>query len=205
MRAIAILALVLPLAAQQPPYKFSTTVFGEPLYTFGTTVAANSGFRGDIYPLRDGTEHLPNFGKLTPVGTIYTKYLCVPPRDFDEGFPGVTDRLEWFGIDYQGRFWVSQPGTYRFSLTSDDGSVLYIDDRRVIRNDGQHAPMEKQGKLRLPAGAHRIRVSYFQGPRFHVALVLQVAGPSDGGFRVFHTDEFAPPPDQTWDVREKRR
>ena len=58
--------------------------------------------------------------------------------------------------------------------------------------------IEKEGKVRLKAGVHRIRVSYFQGPRFHVALVLRVAGPRDNELRVFHTDDFKPPANAAW-------
>jgi hypothetical protein len=190
---VVMLTLALRLAAQQPLYKFSTTVYGLPLPTFGTTVAANSGFRGDIYNLEPDTEKLPDFSKLKPAGVIYTQYLCVPYRQFDEGFPGVTDRFEWFAIDYKGSFWVSKPGTYRFALASDDGSILYIDGKRVIRNDKQHPVTEKFEKVKLKAGAHTIRVSYFQGPRHHVALVLRVAGPGDDDLHVFHADDFKPP------------
>jgi hypothetical protein len=196
--AALILALALKLAAQQPPYKFSTTVIGEPLYTFGTTVAANSGFRGEIYYIDPGSRKLPNFSKLKPVGAIYTPYLCVPWRFFNEGFPGVTDRFEWFAIDYTGRFWISEPGAYRFALASDDGSILYVDDHKVIQNDQQHPVIEKEGKVKLKTGVHRIRVSYFQGPRDHVALVLRVAGPRDDELRVFHADDFKPPADAAW-------
>jgi hypothetical protein len=200
-----LLGAAVSLPAQQPPYKFSTTVVGEPLYTFGTTVVASRGFRGDIYLLKQDTWKLPNFAKLHPVGAIYTPYLCVPARSFDEGFPGVTDRFEWFGIDYAARFWVSRPGQYRFALESDDGSILYIDGKKVIDNDKQHAPPERFGHANIKAGVHDIRVSYFQGPRFHVALVLQVAGPGDDEFRVFHTDDFKPPSDAAWSMEEKRR
>ena len=196
--AALILALAPRLAAQQPPYKFPTTQGGEPVYTFGTTVAANSGFRGEIYHINPGTEKLPNFSKLKPVGAIYTPYLCVPFRSFEEGFPGVTERFEWFAIDYTGRFWVSEPGIYRFALASDDGSILYIDDKRLINNDEQHWVIEKQGKVKLKTGVHRIRVSYFQGPRSYLALVLSVAGPTDNELRIFHTDDFKPPADAPW-------
>jgi hypothetical protein len=160
VRKIAVAALLLAsrLAAQQP-YKFSTTVYGTPLDSFGTTVAANSGFRGDIYDLKPGTRRLPDFSKLKPIGAIYTPYLCVPPRSFDEGFPGVTERFEWFAIDYNGRFWVSTPGRYRFTLASDDGSILYIDGHKVIQNDHQHPVIEKATSVKLKAGAHAIRVS----------------------------------------------
>jgi hypothetical protein len=194
IRAVLLFAFALQ-AQQQPPYKFSTTVEGEPLYTFGTTVTATTGFRGEIYHIRADSKALPNFAKLKPVGTIYTPYLCVPPTAFDEGFPGVTKRFEWFAIDYTGRFWISEPGRYSFALLSDDGSILYIDGKAIIDNDGTHAPQEKEGSVKLKEGAHSIRVSYFQGPRFHVALVLRVAGPKDEELRVFHTDDFKPPAD----------
>jgi hypothetical protein len=189
------LALACSLRAQQPLYKFSTTVIGKPLYTFGTTVASNSGFRGEVYDIEADSRKLPDLSKLKPVGVIYTPYLCVPSRSFDEGFPGVTDRVEWFAIDYTARFWVAEPGTYRFALASDDGSILYIDGRRVIQNDKQHPVIEKKSAIKLKAGEHSIRVSYFQGPRFHVALVLRVARPGDEELQVFHTDDFKPPTD----------
>ena len=162
--------------------------------TFGTTVVIPSGLRGRIYYIHKGAKHLPRFEKLKPAGTIYTTSLNVPTRDFKEGFPGVTDRVEWFAIDYTGRFWIQEPGVYEFSLTSDDGARLYIDDREVIDNDGQHEPVTLQGRINLAGGIHRIRVSYFQGPRYQVALVLKVAGPQDEQLRIFSTDEFKPPP-----------
>src|SRR4051795_5642217 len=64
--------------------------------TFGTTVVVPGGLTGRIYELSPGTQQLPNFGKLEPIGTIYARQLFVPPREFTEGFPGVTDRMEWF-------------------------------------------------------------------------------------------------------------
>jgi hypothetical protein len=62
-------------------------------------------FRGEIYHIDPGSQKLPNFSKLKPVGAIYTPYLCVPLRSFDEGFPGVAERFEWFAMDFTGRFW----------------------------------------------------------------------------------------------------
>lgn len=160
--------------------------------TFGVTVVDPYGLRGEIFLLKPGTAKLPKFEKLEPVGTIYTSSLNIPPRDFDAGFPGVTDRFEWFAIDYTGRFWIEKPDKYRFSLVSDDGSKLYIDDHLILNNDGTHPAVTVQGSVKLTGGLHRIRVSYFQGPRFHVALMLGVAGPGEE-FRIFSTEEFRPP------------
>ena len=169
-----------------------------PVPTFGTTVVIPSGLRGQVYFIRHNSKRLPNFEKLKPVGTIYTSALNVPQRAFSQGFPGVTDRFEWFAIDYTGRFWIEHPGSYRFLLTSDDGARLYIDGELVIDNDGIHPPTDKAGSVELAGGIHRIRVAYFQGIRFQVALVLQVAPPGEP-FRIFSTDEFKPPSDPgTW-------
>lgn len=169
-----------------------------PVARFGTTVVIPTGLQGRIYHLRHWSKKLPDFHKMRPKGAIYTSSLDVPPQDFDLGFPGVTRRFEWFAIDYTGRFWVQAPGTYTFALLSDDGSKLYIDGEEKIDNDGWHPPEEKQSRVHLTAGIHRIRVSYFQGPKFHVALVLKVAAPGEQ-FRVFSTDEFKPPPDpENW-------
>lgn len=165
-----------------------------PVPTFGTTVVIPSGLRGRIYYIHRNSKHLPRFERLKPVGTIYTTSLNVATRAFTEGFPGVTDRFEWFAIDYTGRFWIQEPGQYTFSLTSDDGAKLYIDDRESIDNDGQHETSTKDGRVMLSGGIHRIRVSYFQGPRYQVALVLEVTGPDDEEPRIFSTDEFKPPP-----------
>jgi hypothetical protein len=162
---------------------------------FGTTVVIASGLRGLIYNLRPNTLALPKFEKLEPVGTIYTNGLNISPRDFTEGFPGVTKRIEWFAIDYTGRFYINKPGKYRFALVSDDGSKLYIDGKVLINNDGVHGPLRADGGINLAGGIHTMRVSYFQGPRFTIALMLGVSGPGETEFRVFNTNEFKPPAD----------
>lgn len=168
---------------------------------FGTTVVLPSGLQGAVYHIHRNTLRLPDFKKMKPVGTIYTSELNIPPQDFQQGFPGVTKKFEWFAIDYTGRFWISKPGVYRFALTSDDGARLYIDDALVVDNDGTHPPATVTEGRTLAGGIHRIRVSYFQGPRFQVALVLEVAAEGEQ-MRVFSTDEFKPPPNpENWQFK----
>jgi hypothetical protein len=178
----------------------SPLLFAQPenIPTFGTTVVVPGGLVGVIYNIPRWSKSVPFLPTLRPVGMIYASSLNIPPRDFKEGFPGVTDRFEWFAIDYTGRFWIEKPGWYRFALTSDDGSLLYIDDQLAIDNDGVHPPETKTTSVKLAGGIHRIQVSYFQGPRFQVALILEIAGPGEE-LRVFSTEEFKPPPNpDTW-------
>lgn len=170
---------------------------------FGTTVVMPSGLRGQVYHVHRHTARLPDFAKLKPAGAIYTSSLDIPPQDFKQGFPGVTRHNEWFAIDYSGRFWIEAPGRYTFALLSDDGAMLYIDDELVIDNDGLHPPLEKRSEKDLAGGIHAIRVSYFQGPRFQVALQLKIAGPGQE-LRIFSTDEFKPPPNpEEWRFPQK--
>ena len=176
---------------------------GEPTTDFGTTVVNPSGLRGEIYDIRSDTWKLPDFEKLKPIGTIYTTSLNIPSRSFTAGFPGVTKRFEWFAIDYRGKFWIEDPGRYYFALRSDDGSRLYIDDKLLIKNDGIHAPWTEYGKIDLAGGIHSIRVSYFQGPREMVALILAVARGKDQ-WRVFDTNHFRPPVNpRDWKYEQK--
>ena len=111
----------------------------KPQYTFGTTVVSTSGLQGRVYLLKKNISKLPRFDSLKSAGTIYTNTLNVWPQRFDEGFPGISDRFEWFAIDYTARFWIDNAGQYRFSLLSDDGARLSIDNEELIDNDGIHA------------------------------------------------------------------
>jgi hypothetical protein len=181
--------LSLRLASAQPP-AFPTG----PITTFGVTVVDPFGLRGEIYLLRPDTLWLPKLEKMQPIGTIYTSALNIPPRNFQEGFPGITNRFEWFAIDYTGHFYIDNPGKYRFLLGSDDGAKLYIDNKKVIDNDGIHPIQYEECSINLKGGIHSIRISYFQGPRAQLALILGVARPGEN-WRVFSTNEFRPPRD----------
>lgn len=183
IRLLALLLVTLPTATAQ-----------EPVAVFGTTVVIPSGLRGDIYFLPRDTQTLEVLPHLHPEGTVYTTSLNVPPQDFLIGFPGITKRFEWFAIDYSGKFWIEEPGLYRFRLISDDGAMLYVDGQLIADNDGVHSTTVRLGSIRLAGGIHTIRVPYFQGPGTTVALMLEVAGPGEQP-RIFSTDAFKPPPD----------
>jgi hypothetical protein len=172
----------------------SSRAFGQDVPTFGTTVVIPAGLHGTVYLIPNNTTVLPDFrdGHLQRVGELWTNSLNIPPRHWRSGFPGLTDRYEWFAIDYDGKFWIDEPGRYAFALLSDDGSRLFIDDVPIIDNDCQHPPDLRIVAAKLEGGGHRLRVSYFQGPRDCLALVLAVAGP-DGHWKVFDIHEFKPP------------
>jgi hypothetical protein len=66
----------------------------------------------------------------------------------------------------------------------------------IIDNDGIHPPAVVTGAAKLAEGVHRIRVSYFQGLRYDVALILKVSEPNQDSWRIFNTNDYRPPAEE---------
>jgi hypothetical protein len=77
------------------------------------------------------------------------------------GLP-LTDSGEHFALQFSGQLRVENAGRYEFTLNSDDGSRLFIDDQMVVDHDGLHGLTERIGAVDLAAGVHRIELQYFQ-------------------------------------------
>ena len=67
-----------------------------------------------------------------------------------------------FSVRWTGYVTVGETGTYEFATTSDDGTTLTINDRRVVSNEGPHSPVRQTGRIQLPAGSHRFVLDYVQ-------------------------------------------
>lgn len=160
--------------------------------SLGTVVPARGALCGDVYELPMTTMLLPSdFRKLNAVGSIFTDSFNVAEQTLRQGIPGSTRRSEWFGVDYYGEFWVDKPGKYEFVLNADDGADLYIDDRRIIADDGIHPPQSANGAVVLGPGRHTLHLPYFEGPKY-VNLILQVK-PPNGTLGVFDIRNYAKP------------
>ncbi|HEY0463415.1 MAG TPA: PA14 domain-containing protein, partial [Polyangiaceae bacterium] len=107
-------------------------------FAFGGPVGA---FRADVCFIEPSVRLLTDITDCAPVATFYTSVLDVAPRRFNQGFPGLGQRTEWFAIKYRGKFSVSAEDSYTFRLLSDDGARLEIDGAPVLNNDGQHMPI----------------------------------------------------------------
>jgi mono/diheme cytochrome c family protein len=95
---------------------------------------------------------LPNFAALTPKrsGTSAGFDLGAARRDSN------------YAMKFDAFLKIDRAGTYRFTLMSDDGSKLLIDDQTVVDNDGVHAPQTKRGEAKLTKGIHKVVISFFQ-------------------------------------------
>ena len=160
-----------------------------PQAPFGTKEKTDVSMEGKIYYLPTDARRLPDFASLPSHGSIFTDKWDITERAFKSGFPGVSDRFEWFAIDYRGSVYVPVAGKYQFRLNSDDGSKLYLDDSVVVDNDGVHGMLAQSGTVRLAQGAHRFQLSYFQGPQYEIGLELYVTPPA-GKEKIFQLQDF---------------
>ena len=67
-----------------------------------------------------------------------------------------------FGYEFKSYIHVPKTGVYNFYLYSDDGSLLYIDGKVVIDNNGSHSAARKGGKIALEEGFHELHLLYFE-------------------------------------------
>lgn len=68
---------------------------------------------------------------------------------------------EHTALSYRGYVVAPRDELFRFALTSDDGSRLWIDGALVVDNDGLHGSAEKRGAIALAKGPHAIEVVWF--------------------------------------------
>ena len=98
-------------------------------------------------------------------------------------------RNEWIGFQFTGYLRVDRDGIYTFSLTSDDGSTLYVGDELVVDHDGPHSATTRRGMIALGAGYHPITVRFFQGGggrELRVAMAAEGEEPAPVTGRLFH-------------------
>ncbi|HLP94358.1 MAG TPA: alkaline phosphatase family protein [Saprospiraceae bacterium] len=105
--------------------------------------------------LAENLKQLPDFHELTPVkeGKSYefsSAELTLP-------------RQENVAVVFSGNINIETEGNYQLFTRSDDGSKLYLDNKLVVNNDGDHGIQEKSGKISLKKGMHSIRVEWFNG------------------------------------------
>jgi outer membrane protein OmpA-like peptidoglycan-associated protein len=164
---------------------------GQEEVIFGTKNTGLINLKGKIYYISEETgQYSADIENQKVEGVIYTSKLDVPVRNFSEGFPGVTNRFEYFGIIYRGVFEITEPGDYNFRLSSDDGSILWIDNNEVISNDGVHGENSAEGALNLNKGLHQMKIWYFQGPATEIALQFFVKKPNSENEEIFDLKDF---------------
>jgi hexosaminidase len=127
-----------------------TVVYNRSMLPAVNYTANNPGLRYQLFP---GEYTSVNDFKLSSQGadSLIIKNFNVTPFK----------KLPSFGVIYTGYIRIDSDGVYGFSITSDDGSILLIDDQPVVENDGKHPLVGKNGSVALQKGYHRFTLKYF--------------------------------------------
>lgn len=96
---------------------------------------------------------MPDFRTLTPVksGSVANPDLSMAPSD------------KAFGVSYEGFFRAPADGDYTFTEDSDGGVMLFLHDKRVIRESKGLSQRDSSASVPLKAGWHPLRLYYRNG------------------------------------------
>jgi azurin len=142
---------------KEGPYPYVCTFPGHAQMMNGVMIVTkNASPVSDLtYKFYHGSwDKLPEWHKLKPrkTGPVHDGFFSIDPKD----------RNDNIGFLFEGMIEVPKDGNYEFFLTSDDGSELHVDGKRVVLNDGVHGMVRKQGEIKLKKGLVEIRAGYFE-------------------------------------------
>jgi hypothetical protein len=94
-----------------------------------------------------------------------------------------------FSVEWDGYVLIEFDGDYNFGTVSDDGSMLYIDNKLIVDNGGEHGSQLKTGSIPLTKGYHKIKVEFID---LGGGAVMSLQWKKPGGImEVISTDNLA--------------
>jgi hypothetical protein len=96
-----------------------------------------------------------------------------------EAKPSNVTQEDHYKLDISGLLKIDQAGIYRLGLRSDDGSRLYVHDKLVIDNGGNHSPHLRTNWVDLQPGYHPIRIEYYEDEGQQQLELLIARGDAD--------------------------
>ena len=74
----------------------------------------------------------------------------------------VGQRTVNYALELSGFLKIEKAGIYKLSVSSDDGSGLWLGGARLVENDGPHGSVEKTGRITLKPGLYPLTIGFFQ-------------------------------------------
>lgn len=148
-----------------------------PTESCDTDSSGSSGFYGMYYNL---TEDMPDMGKLKSNekiaeenGWYDDKYFSFSRIDKNLEFGGKFFPVNegkagdpfYFAVHWKAVAAVPKDGNYVFSMTSDDDSWLFIDNKLEINNGGIHGSKKKKQNIFLSSGYHTVDIYFAERAR----------------------------------------
>jgi len=130
-------------------------------YVSGLTYGHSTGAWTDL-------DQITNWN--TPEFTGHVSNFTLAPRTQED----------FFYFNYDGYLYITNPGTYQFRTTSDDGSRLTLNNVVIVDNDGLHGNVTvTSANQTLATGPYPINVKFFEYTGGQ-SLTVQWKGPDSG-------------------------
>jgi len=115
----------------------------------------------NVAPSEHGTSYQYYEGQFNKVSDIF---LLKVKESGTLAEPSISraKQPDHFAFVFQGLIYAPEDGVYQFQTKSDDGSMLYINGKEVVNNDGSHAAISASGKIGLKKGYHFYKLLYFE-------------------------------------------
>ena len=124
-----------------------------------------SAFNGTVYQIPDKQITKGYHDKIEStydyIADIVLYKLDIPERSDNIFMDGIYQRTK-FGIIFESQMKIKKDGWYQFSLNSDDGSILWIDEKMILDNDGMHKMTMVKDSVELTKGIYPIKIWYYQ-------------------------------------------
>jgi hypothetical protein len=123
------------------------------------------GLKEEIYYKQNNRKKVPNLNIVASNQRIVSKVLYPNGKRVWRGFAAK----ENFACRWSGKLVFRRAGTYRFSLTSDDGSRMFLGSsyrrkmKKIVDNDGLHGFKQKEGMFRTGTASKLVLLEFFQG------------------------------------------
>jgi len=117
------------------------------------------GLVGEYFQLSDAIEDFPSVADKKPGLRRVDKQINWDSTD--EEFAG-SKMSDHFYVRWTGILRVPKDGKYVLYTESDDGSRLWVGDKKVVDNGGLHGMEEKSGEIELKAGDVALKVDFFE-------------------------------------------
>jgi hypothetical protein len=136
------------------------------------------------------------YNNIDFTGLVLTRTDQAINFDWGTGSPDATIGPDTFSVRWEGDFDFAETGTYRFTVSTDDGMRVYLDGTQIIDSWRDQAPTTYTADRLIAAGRHRIMVDYYENgvgavakaswallsttPSDTTPPTVSIASPSDG-------------------------
>ena len=129
--------------------------------------------KGIVYEIRNDMHgYVDNIHQFPVNDIIYPAKIHYPETKMMYGFDGVFPN-DSFAIIFTGNIITKDEGLYELSVTSDDGSRLWVDGEEVIENDGSHPMRKRSAKVFLKETSTPFRLWYYQDNLDRMGLIFE--------------------------------